>query len=82
MDMIAQPWVKVEDGLRKGYAWEVRHAGLLGLMYEVAVRPDIIAEPQDIKPATSELEANGDVKMVDGGREQFLEKVLEAAMLG
>jgi TATA-binding protein-associated factor len=82
MDMIAQPWQKVEGGHRKGYAWEVRHAGLLGLMYEVAVRPDIIAEPQDIKPAASELEADGDIEMADGRRYQFLEKVLAAAMLG
>lgn len=29
----------------KGYAWEVRHAGLLGLKYEVTIRKDLLLEP-------------------------------------
>jgi hypothetical protein len=31
----------------KGYAWEVRHAGLLGLKYEVAVRGDLVGRKDD-----------------------------------
>lgn len=27
----------------KGHVWEVRHAGLLGIKYEVAVRSDLVA---------------------------------------
>lgn len=27
------------------HIWEVRHAGLLGIKYEVAVRPDLVSEP-------------------------------------
>lgn len=45
--MILQDWRAVPmpgDAMTKGrYAWEVRHAGLLGLKYELAVRPDLIA---------------------------------------
>lgn len=28
----------------KGHVWEVRHAGLLGIKYEVAVRSDLVTE--------------------------------------
>lgn len=28
----------------KQYIWEVRHAGLLGIKYEVAVRDDLVTE--------------------------------------
>lgn len=30
------------NGNGKGHIWEVRHAGLLGIMYEVAVRVDLV----------------------------------------
>ncbi|MCO5565264.1 hypothetical protein L7F22_018937 [Adiantum nelumboides] len=33
--------LKAKRGV-KGYAWEVRHAGLLGLRYEVTVRKDVL----------------------------------------
>jgi len=50
--MVRQDWLgpthagggaaAAKEGTRaRGYAWEVRHAGLLGLKYEVAVRPDL-----------------------------------------
>jgi len=29
-------------GKAKGHVWEVRHAGLLGIKYEVAVRSDLV----------------------------------------
>jgi TATA-binding protein-associated factor len=28
------------------FAWQVRHAGLVGIKYEVAVRPDLFDDPQ------------------------------------
>ena len=47
MGMIKQDWAKrgkAVDGLGRGekFAWEVRHAGLLGVKYEVAVRGDLL----------------------------------------
>jgi hypothetical protein len=37
-------------GKGNGHIWEVRHAGLLGIKYEVAVRSDVVgAASEDIK---------------------------------
>jgi TATA-binding protein-associated factor len=49
MGMVIQSWAKrgkEAEGRPKSerFSWEVRHAGLLGLKYEVAVRPDLLAE--------------------------------------
>lgn len=45
VQMVRQDWIGGKTGGRgKGYAWEVRHAGLLGLKYEVAVRGDLVGE--------------------------------------
>ncbi|KAJ7118732.1 SNF2 chromatin remodeling protein [Mycena epipterygia] len=79
----------------KTHVWEVRHAGLLGIKYEVAVRNDLFAKKERVK-----VEANGDAMTVDGkadvkreedadsgsdfdetGRE-VLRGVVEAAILG
>jgi TATA-binding protein-associated factor len=53
----------------KGLIWEIRHAGLLGIKYEVAVRSDLFESVKD--ESYSEM----------GGRE-VLEGVVEAAILG
>ncbi|KAF7294767.1 TBP associated factor [Mycena indigotica] len=73
------------------HIWEVRHAGLLGIKYEVAVRSDLVAA--NIKPQT-----NGDSMLVDDDTEavkqaekkvdldlngkEVLSGVVEAAILG
>lgn len=48
LKMILQDWRPVgkscNGAIQGGYAWEVRHAGLLGLKYELAVRPDLITD--------------------------------------
>ena len=31
------------------FAWQVRHAGLVGIKYEVAVRPDLFDDPMNGK---------------------------------
>ncbi|KAF8130463.1 SNF2 chromatin remodeling protein [Mycena galopus ATCC 62051] len=79
----------------KTHVWEVRHAGLLGIKYEVAVRNDLFA-PKTIKaedPAA--MAVDGDVKQEQSvvkqeesdsefdekGRE-VLRGVVEAAILG
>ncbi|KAG6903183.1 hypothetical protein C0995_002726 [Termitomyces sp. Mi166 len=61
---------------RKGdatHVWEVRHAGLLGLKYEVAVRGDLFE-----KPAIKQEE---DMDVDDAGRE-VLRGVVDVAVLG
>ncbi|KAI0654791.1 SNF2 chromatin remodeling protein [Cubamyces menziesii] len=55
----------------KGHVWEVRHAGLLGIKYEVAVRSDLVS--LDIPEANS--------MEVDDGKE-VLRGVVDAAVLG
>lgn len=56
VQMVRQDWVGGKAGGRgRGYAWEVRHAGLLGLKYEVAVRGDLVSETI----AKAEMEAAG-----------------------
>lgn len=42
IQMVRQDWVSKENK----YAWEVRHAGLLGLKYQVAVRGDLLGAPK------------------------------------
>ena len=48
LEMIRQDTIKAPDaqqGARRAeYVWEVRHAGLLGLKYEVAVRHDLLRQ--------------------------------------
>ncbi|KAK6910607.1 hypothetical protein I203_104639 [Kwoniella mangroviensis CBS 8507] len=76
MGMVKQPWAKrgkAAEGLDRSekFAWEVRHAGLLGLKYEVAVRGDLLGSIKDenvkmktdIKPdlAVTELDILQDV---------------------
>ena len=56
----------------KGHKWEVRHAGLLGIKYEVAVRNDLfdqgMIKKEDDTPELGSLEV--------------LQGVVEAAILG
>lgn len=47
LDMICQDFPKNEKYQAKiAYVWQVRHAGLLGLKYEVAVREDLIEKDE------------------------------------
>lgn len=61
---------KVKSGKKddRNHVWEVRHAGLLGIRYEVAVRSDLFDAPKD-------EEAD------DGGRD-ILTGIVDAAVLG
>lgn len=60
--------VKVGKKDDPNHVWEVRHAGLLGIKYEVAVRSDLFDAPKD--------EESG-----DAGR-AILTGVVDAAVLG
>lgn len=66
----------------KGHVWEIRHAGLLGIKYEVAVRSDLVTTASI--PSEDPVKAE-DVEMQDaqndGGRE-VLRDVVDAAVLG
>ena len=92
--MVRQDWAKRGKdaaGAVKGekFSWEVRHAGLLGLKYEVAVRKDLLvdAEPTklefDAKPTKSELDQDvkPDISDIDSARPMLLNDVVEAAVL-
>ena len=63
------------SGARRGrerhHVWEVRHAGLLGIKYEVAVRSDLV----DAKL----VKAEGEDEMAC---EEILRGIVEAAVLG
>lgn len=63
---------KAKVDIDKGHVWEVRHAGLLGIKYEVAVRSDLFE--------TDPLKTEGD-DFSSIGR-AVLEGVVDAAVLG
>jgi len=71
LEMIRQDFPLPSQGKanEKGHVWEVRHAGLLGIKYEVAVRNDLFE--------TKEERGGFDI----GGRE-ILRGVVDAAVLG
>ncbi|KAF7985005.1 hypothetical protein HWV62_9992 [Athelia sp. TMB] len=61
----------------RSHVWEVRHAGLLGVKYEVAVRTDLF-ETESVKEEDVKKE---DDDMGEGGK-QVLRGVVDAAVLG
>ncbi|KAJ7771662.1 SNF2 superfamily chromatin remodeling protein [Mycena metata] len=77
----------------KGHVWEVRHAGLLGIKYEVAVRSDLFAtkthaKVEDVMAVDGEVKSEDDIvkkeeetDFDETGRE-VLRGVVEAAILG
>ena len=66
---------RTKNGKRKGdgrqHVWEVRHAGLLGIKYEVAVRSDLV----DAKVVKQEGEDTS-------ACEEILRGIVDAAVLG
>ena len=60
------------NGRGSQYVWEVRHVGLLGIKYEVAVRTDLVEE-QVVKEE--------DVDGLTSGKE-VLRGIVDAAVLG
>ena len=73
-----------EVGGRDNYVWQVRHSGLLGLKYLVAVRGDLVRGEGQAKVGNGE-DADGvmrDVKMQVVEHELLLKDVVDAALLG
>ncbi|KAF5372870.1 hypothetical protein D9758_001613 [Tetrapyrgos nigripes] len=64
------------DKEQKTHIWEVRHAGLLGIKYEVAVRNDLF-ESDPVKPEVKQE----NVEFDESGK-TILKDVVDAAMLG
>lgn len=71
--------------LELSHVWEVRHAGLLGIKYEVAVRSDLF----DIKKVEEVKTEGADIKMEEEAKPAFddvgksiLLDVVDAAVLG
>lgn len=73
--MIRQDFNLSTDGklktepIERNHVWEVRHAGLLGIKYEVAVRHDLF----DTEVKTEES---------GGATQNVLQDVVDAAILG
>lgn len=100
MSMVKQPWAKrgkEADGREKWerFSWEIRHAGLLGLKYEVAVRADLLGMTLtdsrmdiDVKPDVKpELDGAGVVELKENNKPDLetgdtsILNVVEAAIL-
>ena len=61
MAMVRQSWAR-RGGLKETgerFAWEVRHSGLLGLKYEVAVRTDLLCGTVKMEDAKPDVELEG-----------------------
>ena len=76
LQMIRQNFVvpvdhKTKSDIERSHVWEVRHAGLLGIKYEVAVRNDMFDQPS-IKEEYDSTD----------GQQNVLRGVVEAAILG
>lgn len=70
---------------KKGYVWEVRHAGLLGLKYEVVVKKEMLMNAAIVKKEEpvvkkEESDATTDGALADPSR--MLQDVVEVAILG
>ncbi|KAL0580433.1 TATA-binding protein-associated factor mot1 [Marasmius crinis-equi] len=70
---------KNNDSEPRTHVWEVRHAGLLGIKYEVAVRSDLF-EAADLKREVKQEE--GVEVEFDGDGKAILRDVVDAAVLG
>ena len=77
-DFSPHPNGKLQTHKERGHIWEVRHAGLLGIKYEVAVRSDLF---EDISLKEGALVKREDADLGSGGQE-VLRGVVEAAILG
>jgi TATA-binding protein-associated factor len=73
---------KVDPESRKGkrnYFWEVKHAGLLGIKYLVAVRRDLFSQTEHASNGPS----NGDLQVhTSQDSNQLVENILDVAILG
>jgi TATA-binding protein-associated factor len=69
----------VEDA-EKPYVWQVRHGGMLGLKYEVAVRRDIFVD--ETKQEEKHDSVTDEAEKQSTGSNDFLKSVVSTAILG
>lgn len=86
-----QKAITIDDKSQRGkYVWQVRHSGLLGLKYLVAVKGDMLRidiggedvemkAEEDVKPASVKME---DVSIDPSTSHTLLKNVVDAALLG
>ncbi|EST08987.1 SNF2-related [Kalmanozyma brasiliensis GHG001] len=73
---------------KKGYVWEVRHAGLLGLKYEVVVKKDLLMSSAVVKGELDGVKKEEEDRKSLSGRDAeidagaMLRDVVEVAILG
>lgn len=73
---------------KKGYVWEVRHAGLLGLKYEVVVKKDLLMSSESVKSEIADIKTevpdhkpiSEETAIIDTAK--MLRDVVEVAILG
>ncbi|KPV76382.1 uncharacterized protein RHOBADRAFT_52398 [Rhodotorula graminis WP1] len=72
------------DGVPAGrkYAWQVRHSGLLGLKYFVAVQGDLVRGVEPVKPESPSVKMEDDVKPVVFSSSGLLKSIVNAALVG
>ncbi|KZV70640.1 SNF2 superfamily chromatin remodeling protein [Peniophora sp. CONT] len=72
------------DASKTKHLWQVRHAGLLGLQYEMAVRSDIFTEGKEEQTESSsvKMEVDEPTSLSLGTGQQILQEVVDCAMLG
>lgn len=72
------------DGVPAGrkYAWQVRHSGLLGLKYFVAVQGDLVRGVEAVKPEAPPVKMEDDVKPVLVSSSGLLKSIVDAALIG
>ena len=79
--MVGQEWLTggvSGAGKGLGYAWEVRHAGLLGLKFEVSVRTDLLESPM----VSAKVEEVKQEEVEQSKSAGILKDVVDAAVLG
>ena len=84
LDMVRQQFTEKAN---QPYIWQVRHAGMLGLKYEVAVRHDLITRDTQSKPSSQGVKLEGideEVHTPDnvGDPQEIMRSIVSSAILG
>jgi TATA-binding protein-associated factor len=79
LKMARQDFSAEDNG--KPYIWQVRHGGMLGLKYEVAVRRDIVVEQAKKEEEAMDVD-EGETTDEAKRNTDFLKSVVSTAILG
>ncbi|KAM0788287.1 hypothetical protein ACM66B_001433 [Microbotryomycetes sp. NB124-2] len=67
---------------QKNYVWQVRHSGLVGLKYLVAVKGDLLRETSAASSSKMEMDGKPSIEALEVGSSALLKNVVDAALLG